>query len=425
MHLLLRNSHIISPYQNINGKFDILIVNGVVNRMGVVWQHVREVMEFDMTGKLVVPGFFDMHVHFRQPGQTYIEDINSGALAAAFGGFTGVLCMPNTKPPVDNVEILRDNIELSKENIVNVFSSVCATKNRAGKERTHLAELCASGARAVTDDGSPICDGEIMKEVLFQSSQLNIPVIQHCEVMELSDGGIINDGVVSRKLNVKGIPNESEYKIIERDLDLLKNIKGAHYHVQHISTKEAVSLVRKAKRNGLNVTAEVCPHHFVLSEDDVIKYGSNAKMNPPLRTKDDVAEIINGLRDGTIDVICTDHAPHSLEEKELLLDQAPFGIIGLETAFGLVNTYLVEKKIISIEDIINKMSYNPRKILNLPEIKIQEGENANLTILDLEKDWKVDINKFHSKSKNTPFDGWKLKGKAAGVINNCKHMIYD
>ena len=392
--------------------------------MGVVWQHVREVMQYDMAGKIIVPGFFDMHVHFREPGQTHKEDIITGALAAAYGGFTGVLCMPNTKPPVDNIEVIDSLTKKAKGNIVSVYNTACATLGREGKKITDIKSLHEHGALAITDDGSPIADDEIMKGVLEVTAKENIPVIQHCEVMSITNKGIMNEGAVSRNLRVNGIPKASEYEIIKRDIELTKNVKGAHYHVQHISTKEGVELVRKAKREGLNVTAEACPHHFILTDEAVAKYGTNAKMNPPLRSKEDVNAVLEGLRDGTIDVICTDHAPHTEEEKSLPLEKAPFGVIGLETAVGLANTYLVETGIISLDDMIKKMSVNPRKILNLPEIKIQEGEPANFTILDIKSQYTVDVNKFHSKSKNTPYDGWELKGMPAGIVNNYQHLIY-
>jgi len=424
LQLLLRNSHVISPAQNINGRFDILIVNGVINRMGVIWQHEREVMQIDMTGKIIVPGLFDMHVHFRDPGQTYKEDIASGALGAAYGGFTGVLCMPNTKPPVDSAEVIKRNIEKARDNIVNVYNTCCATLGRGGKQIANVRILHKAGALAITDDGNPIGDDNLMRKSLKLSAELHIPVMQHCEVMNQSGEGVMNEGEISRKLNVKGIPDSAEYEMIERDIRLTREIKGSHYHVQHISTKEGVELVRKAKAEGINVTAEACPHHFILTDEAVLKYGTNAKMNPPLRTQEDVDAIIVGLKDGTIDTICTDHAPHSEEEKKLSLEKAPFGIIGLETAVGLTYTYLVAKGIISIEDMIRCMSVNPRKILNLPEIKISEGEIANLTILDLNSKWTVDVNKFHSKSKNTPYTGWELTGKPSGVLNNCQHLIY-
>ena len=423
MHLLLRNCHVISPAENINGRFDILIVNGVINRMGVVWQHVREVIQYDLAGKIIVPGFFDMHVHFREPGQEYKEDISTGSLAAAHGGFTGVMTMPNTNPPVDNPDVVMANGIRSARNIVNVYQSACATSGRKGEKLADIEALINAGVLAITDDGSPIADDDIMREVLRRTAPFGKPVVQHCEVMSITDGGIMNEGEVSRKLGVKGIKNSSEYEIIARDIKLTKEVEGSHYHIQHISTREAVEMVRKAKADKANVTAEACPHHFILNDEALLKYGTNAKMNPPLRTQQDVDAVIEGLRDGTIEVICTDHAPHAEHEKALPLDKAPFGIVGLETAVGLTYTYLVDKGIITLEEMINKMSVNPRRLLGLKDISISEGTPANLTILDVNKVWKVNASEFHSKSKNTPFDGWELKCKPIGVVNNLQHLI--
>lgn len=423
MHLLLRNCHVISPAENINGRFDILIVNGVINRMGVIWQHVREVEQYDLAGKIIVPGFFDMHVHFREPGQEYKEDIQTGSLAASWGGFTGVMTMPNTNPPIDNPEIIKANAQKAEGNIVDVYQSACATVGRKGESIADIASLVNAGALAITDDGSPVADDSMMKMVFEATAKVNRMFVQHCEVMSITNGGIINEGEASKKLGVKGIPNASEYKIIERDIALVKEVNGSRYHVQHISTKEGVELVRKAKADKLNVTAEACPHHFILDDEAVLKYGTNAKMNPPLRSKADMEAVIEGLRDGTIEVICTDHAPHSAEEKAKPLEQAPFGITGLETAVGLTYTYLVDKGIITLEDMINKMSVNPRRLLGLKDISISEGSPANLTILDVNKTWKVEKDLMHSKSKNTPFDGWELKCKPVGIVNNRKHFI--
>ncbi|MEO8514741.1 MAG: dihydroorotase [Ignavibacteria bacterium] len=423
MHLLLRNCHVISPAENINGRFDILIVNGVINHMGVIWQHVREVIQYDLAGKIIVPGFFDMHVHFREPGQTHKEDIETGLLAAAYGGFTGVMTMPNTNPPVDNTDVLLGNKKRAAGNIVDMYQSACATVGRKGEALADIDALINAGALAVTDDGSPIADDNLMKEVLKRTAPFGKPVVQHCEIMSITDGGIINEGEVSKKLGVKGIPNSSEYKIIERDIALTKQVKDSHYHIQHISTKEAVEMVRKAKAEKANVTAEACPHHFILNDEAILKYGTNAKMNPPLRTQGDVDAVIEGLKDGTISVICTDHAPHTADEKSQPIDKAPFGIVGLETAIGLTYTYLVDKGIISLEEMINKMSVNPRRLLGLRDISMTVGQMANMTILDVNKSWKVNSSVFHSKSKNTPFDGLELKCKPVGIVNNLQHLI--
>lgn len=423
MHLLLRNCHVISPVENINGRFDILIVNGVINRMGVIWQHVREVIQFDLAGKIIVPGFFDMHVHFREPGQTHKEDISTGSLAAAYGGFTGVMTMPNTSPAIDNAAIVAENAARTKGNIVDVYQSACATEGRKGDKLADIKSLVEAGVLAITDDGSPIADDKIMKQTLEVTAKLGVPVVQHCEIMSITNGGIMNEGSVSRKLGVKGIPNASEYEIIARDIELTRQTPGAHYHIQHISTKEAVELVRKAKSEGLNVTAEACPHHFILDDSAIEKYGTNAKMNPPLRTREDIDAVLEGIKDGTIGVICTDHAPHSADEKSQPLDKAPFGIVGLETAVGLSYTYLVEKGLITLEEMINRMSVNPRRLLGLKDISLKEGSPANLTILDPNAMWKVNASSFKSKSKNTPFDGWELKCKPIGIVNNLQHLI--
>jgi dihydroorotase len=331
--------------------------------------------------------------------------------------------MPNTSPPIDNVDILKNNIQSAAGNIVDVYNTGCATVGRKGEKPADIDSLIRAGALAITDDGSPVADDNVMREVLNRTSKHKKPFVQHCEVMSLTSGGIINEGEVAKKLGVKGIPNSSEYTIIERDIGLTREISNAMYHVQHISTKEAVSLIRNARREGLSVSAEACPHHFILSDEAVLKYGTNAKMNPPLRSKEDVNEVIEGLRDGTIGIICTDHAPHSKEEKDQALNKAPFGIVGLETAIGLAYSYLVDKGIISLDEMINKFSANPRKLLGLNEIKITEGEPANLTILDIEQKWKVDKNNFHSKSNNTPFDGWELKCKPVGIVNNGQYLI--
>lgn len=391
--------------------------------MGVIWQHVREVIQYDLAGKIIVPGFFDMHVHFREPGQTHKEDIETGSLAAAYGGFTGVMTMPNTNPPVDNVELINLNALRAKYNIVDVYQSACATIGRKGVAVADIEALINAGALAITDDGSPIAVDKLMKEVLERTAPFGKPVVQHCEVMSITDGGIINEGEVSKMLGVKGIPNSSEYNIIERDIALTKEVKDSHYHIQHISTKEAVEMVRKAKAEKANVTAEACPHHFILNDEAILKYGSNAKMNPPLRTEADVKAVVEGLRDGTIDIICTDHAPHTADEKSQTLDKTPFGIVGLETSIGLTYTYLVDKGIISLEEMINKMSVNPRRLLGLKDISMTVGSIANLTILDVNKTWKVKASDFHSKSNNTPFDGWELKCKPVGIVNNLKHQI--
>ncbi|HQY50819.1 MAG TPA: dihydroorotase [Ignavibacteria bacterium] len=420
MNLYLKNIKIISPEDGIDTVTDMLIVNGHISKIGNVKRIPKDTEEIDMKGKTAIPGIFDMHVHFRYPGQTHKEDLYSGSMSAANGGVTGVLCMPNTDPPIDSALIVKDIVDKTKELITDVEVSACATEKREGRKLSQLMSLSDAGAVAFTDDGSPVSDPEIMRRVLEYSSQLKRPVIQHCEDMRLSDGGVINEGFISTVMGVNGIPEISETSVIARDIILTDFVKNSHYHIQHISCGKSVELLRNAKQKNINVTGEVCPHHFILTDKECLEYNVNAKMNPPLRTAEDVEQILEGLRDGTIDVICTDHAPHTEYEKNQGFYAAPFGIVGLETLVGLTYTYLVNTGIISFNDFIRKLSINPRKILNLEKVKIAEGEPANLSILNEKAKWKIDKKKFMSKSVNTPFDGFEVQCKPYCVINNDK-----
>jgi len=420
LNLYLKNIKIISPEDGIDTVTDMLIVNGHISKIGNVKRIPKDTEEIDMKGKTAIPGIFDMHVHFRYPGQTHKEDLYSGSMSAANGGVTGVLCMPNTDPPIDSALIVKDIVDKTKELITDVEVSACATEKREGRKLSQLMSLSDAGAVAFTDDGSPVSDPEIMRRVLEYSSQLKRPVIQHCEDMRLSDGGVINEGFISTVMGVNGIPEISETSVIARDIILTDFVKNSHYHIQHISCGKSVELLRNAKQKNINVTGEVCPHHFILTDKECLEYNVNAKMNPPLRTAEDVEQILEGLRDGTIDVICTDHAPHTEYEKNQGFYAAPFGIVGLETLVGLTYTYLVNTGIISFNDFIIKLSINPRKILNLGKVKIAEGEPANLSILNEKAKWKIDKKKFMSKSVNTPFDGFEVQCKPYCVINNDK-----
>ncbi len=411
-----------SPAEGIREVTDILIIDGVIEKIGKVKSSVKSVREIDLKRKATVPGFYDMHVHFREPGQTHKEDIITGTEAAANGGFTGVLCMPNTDPPLDNPVILKSIFEKTNDILTDVDIAACATYKREGERLSPILSLAESGAAAFTDDGSPISNPELMRRVLEYTSQVDSVVIQHCEDMKLSNKGVMNEGYISTLMGVKGIPEISETSVIARDILLAEYVRNSRYHIQHISCGKSVELLRNAKSKNINVTGEVCPHHFILTENECLEYNTAAKMNPPLRTSDDVEKILEGLKDGTIDVICTDHAPHTEYEKELGFYAAPFGIVGLETAIGLVYTYLVKEGIISFEQMIRKMSVNPRGILRLNEIRISEGEHANITVLDLKKKWIINKSKFKSKSRNTPFDGYEVQCKPYCVIN--KNQIY-
>jgi dihydroorotase len=424
LRIVIKNIFINSPLDKLKKKTDLVINNGLIEKIGKAVPKKNDVV-FDFKGLTCVPGFFDMHVHFREPGQTHKEDMKTGSESAMNGGFTGVMIMPNTNPPIDNPEIIKDLLKYNKNSLLDITISACVTKNREGKELNNLAVLKKSGAVSFTDDGSPVYNPHMMRLALEEAGKINCMIVQHAEDMDLSNHGVINEGIVSKKLKVKGIPEISETMIVERDILITEFVKKGHYHVQHISCGRSIDMLREAKKKKINVTGEACPHHFTLDETALMKHGTNAKMNPPLRTKKDVESIIAGIKDGTIDVICTDHAPHTKKEKAKGLNKAPFGIAGLESSIGLTYTYLVKKKIISFERMIELMSINPRRLLNLKQPRIKEGEKANLTILDTNAKWKFDMNMTKSKSKNTPFNGYDLQCKPVAVINNSKIHFTD
>jgi dihydroorotase len=419
MDIILKNIRIFSPSDGLDEVTDIYIKNGIIEKIGRTDSNAESK---DCTGLTAMPGFFDMHVHFRDPGQTNKEDLKSGAESAANGGFTGVLMMPNTVPPIDSVEIIADLAKRSEESIVNIFTSACISLKRENKSLAKTEELLNAGAIAFTDDGSPVLNSELMSKILEYSAKYKFPVLQHAENSSMHPNGVINEGLVSRKLNLNGIPCESEVSVAAADILLANSIKGSKYHIQHISCGKTVEIIREAKKENHDITCEICPHHFILNEDDCIRQEANAKMNPPLRTKADIKSLLEGISDGTIDVLCTDHAPHTEEEKSRGMEKAPFGIIGLEAAIGLSYTYLVKENLIDLKRFVEMFSINPRKILGLKQVQIKEGEPANITILDIEKEWTVDKRKFKSKSRNTPYDNYRLTCKPYAIIN--KNQIY-
>ncbi len=426
MNLLLKNLHIYSPVDKLDVITDLLISNGNIEKIGNYDESLDESYKiYDFKGITAVPGFFDLHVHFRDPGQTDKEDIYTGSKAAANGGFTSVLCMPNTIPPIDNPEIVNYLLNKSANNFVDIYVSGCATKNRLGDEIADLNSLKSAGIKAITDDGSPVLNEDILTEIFYFSAFSGIPFLQHAEDIRIHKSGVINEGIISEKLLLKGIPCTSESQIIKRDIQIALKIKNSKYHIQHLSCSESLKYIREAKSKSDFITSEICPHHFILTEKDVEKYGTHAKMNPPLRTEDDISVLLSGLADDSIDVICTDHAPHTKTEKDKSLNEAPFGIIGLETCFSLSYTYLVKKGIISFDSFLKKISDNPRKILGLEPVNFDIGKKANITFLDLKKEWIIKSNKFKSKSKNTPFEGFKVIGKPYAVINNNEILFSD
>ncbi len=424
MKIILKNSYLLHPEQKIDkDKTDILLIDGVISKIGnLAKDDIKDAQEFDLNGKFVVPGFFDMHVHLREPGREDEETIISGCDSAASGGFTGVACMPNTEPAIDSSEVITLIKRKAAGHLVDVFPIAAATVGRKGEVISPMAELFQYGAVGFSDDGVAIKTSAILRRALEYSKMFGTPVIEHCEDETLSDGSM-NEGLNSTTLGLPPVPSVSEDIIVMRDI-LMAEYTGGKIHIAHISTKRSVEMVREAKKKGIKVTAEVTPHHFTLTDDAVKTYDTNTKMSPPLRTREDVDEILKGLKDGTIDCIASDHAPHSIEEKETEFDYAPNGIIGLETEVGLTLTELYHNKVLTLNQIVEKLAINPRKILNLPVPKFEIGEAANFTILDPNEVWTVDISKFKSRSVNSPFDKRFLTGKAVGVINN-KMMYYS
>jgi len=426
LNILLQNITIISPDENKNILTDIFVENGKISQIDKNLQVDNTNTEIlDCTGKTAVPGFFDMHVHFRDPGAVYKEDINSGIEAAANGGFTGVLMMPNTNPPLSDKNSITDLKSRVKGKIVDTYISATISKNRKGGEINNIKECLEAGAIAFTDDGSPVTSPDLMKEILKLSAEYDFLVMQHSEDTNLSRDGVINEGEISEKMKVKGIPRESEISTVNQDIAIANLYNGSHYHVQHISCGETYDIIKNARMHNKNITAEICPHHFILTEKAIYDSGSNAKMNPPLRLQSDIEILLQGIKDGAISAICTDHAPHSLEEKQRSIEDSPFGIIGLETSIGLSYKYLVSENIISFEKLIYLMSINPRKLLKLTDIRFDVGCTANMTILDTNKKWRINKDKFKSKSRNTPFDGFYVECKPFAIINNNQIYISD
>jgi dihydroorotase len=423
MKLLLKNVNILDPHQKLKlSKTNVLIVDGIIKKIGEASdEESKNSRILELEGKLVVPGLFDMHVHLREPGREDEETVITGCNSAANGGFTGIACMPNTEPAIDSAEVVTFIKKESTNHLVDVYPVGAATVGRKGELLSPMSELKDAGVVGFSDDGVAIKTASILKRCLEYARMFDIPVIEHCEDESLA-GGSMNESINSTALGLSPIPSVAEDLIVMRDI-LMAEYTDSKIHIAHISTKNSVDMVREAKKKGIKVTTEVTPHHFSLTDDAVKTYDPNAKMSPPLRSSKDVDYLIDGLKDGTIDCIASDHAPHSIEEKEMEFEYAPNGIIGLETEVGLALTELYHKKALSIDSLIEKMAINPREILNIPIPQIKEGEKANLSIIDLEAVWTVDKSKFFSKSINTPFDKKLLTGKPLGVINNNKMFI--
>jgi len=370
----------------------------------------------DASGKLVVPGLIDVHVHLREPGNEGAETVETGCQAAAAGGFTTVCCMPNTTPRIDNQETVKFVQDRAKNADARVYVFGAITKNIEGHELAEIGDLVKMGAVAITDDGHYVQNPAIMRRALEYSKMFGIPVAQHAEDSFLCEGGIINESFQSTRLGMSTRPAVGEEIAVLRDIALCR-ITGARLHIQHVSTRRAVDAIRQAKKEGINVTTEACPHHFVLTDDEIaMEFNTNLRVNPPIRSADDRDAVIEGLVDGTIDCIASDHAPHPTEEKDSEFDRAPAGIIGLETTLGLVKTHLIDKGYLQWADAIRKMTANPARIFGLKGGTLARGEVADITVIDPEKKWKVSANKFKSRSQNSPFIGKRLSGKVATTI---------
>ena len=413
----------INPSENLDKVMDIFVEDGIIKEKAESIEKQADTV-IDAAGCYVMPGLIDLHVHFRDPGLTYKEDIETGSKAAAKGGFTTVCCMPNTKPVVDNVETVKYIIEKGeKTGLTNVLPVGAVTKNMAGVEITDVEELKKAGICAISEDGKSVMNSGVYRKAMKNAAKANVPVLAHCEDINLVEGGVINLGDKSSERGVKGISNAVEDVIAMRDIMLAKET-GATLHLCHCSTKDSVEMVKRAKEEGIKVTAEVCPHHFSMCSDDITSNDGNFKMNPPLRAREDMEALIKGLQDDIMDVISTDHAPHSAEEKAKDLEHAPFGIVGLETSVALTVTNLVKKGYLTPMQMAAKMSYNPAKVLGIPKGTLDEGKIADITIINPDKEYTIDVNTFESKGKNTPFDGYKVSGEVEYTILNGK-VVYS
>ena len=414
MSLLIKNGRLLDPAVQTDQVCDILIDNGKIKEISSLIKTSGSVEVIDASGLVVSPGFIDIHVHLREPGQEHKEDIETGSRAAVHGGFTSIVCMPNTSPVNDNIEVTSHIINRAKAvGIVNIFPVAAISKNLESQELTDMAALVKAGVKGFSDDGHCVMSEALFKQALEKAKTLQVPVIEHPEDHSISQDGQINQGVISAKLSLKGIPAEAEDVIIERDIGLQEEV-GSFLHLTHISTLGAVQLICEAKKRGIHVTADVTPHHLLLDETLIIKDGicdSNYKMKPPLRTANDRLALVMGLQTGVIDCIATDHAPHSSEEKAGDFEKAPFGVIGMETAFSVIYDRLVSTGIIDLKRLIELFSTNPAKILNLQgRGEVKPGFTADLTLLNLEQPFKIKAEDFQSKSVNCPFIGWEGKG---------------
>jgi dihydroorotase len=414
--ILIQGGRVIDPSRGTDGIADVYLEDGKVASVGRDIGSPDAALVLSATGKVVTPGLIDLHVHLREPGQEDIETVATGAMAAAAGGFTAVCAMPNTDPVTDNQAAVGFIVsQAQRAGKARVYPIGAISLAQKGQQLAEFGELVGAGAVAVSDDGKPVVSSHLMRTALEYARTFGIPVADHCEDPTLSAGGAMHEGIVSTRLGLKGIPAAAEEIMVARDI-LLAELTGGHVHLCHMSTRGSVELVRRAKERGIRVTAEACPHHFALTHERCEGYDTNAKMNPPLREPEDREAIRQALRDGTIDAICTDHAPHHYDAKEREFDDAPNGIIGLETALGLAITELVNTGLLGLADLVNRMSTMPARIFKLPGGTLAPGAPADVLIADPTAVWEVNPAEFYSKSRNTPFGGLRLTGRAEATI---------
>ncbi len=408
---LIKGGRVVDPETGVDGVLDIVVEDGIIASVGKRKAQKTKAAIIEASGKIVTPGLIDMHVHLREPGHEYKETVHTGCLAAAHGGFTAVCCMPNTDPVNDNQSVTDYILRKARTaDTVHVYPVGAISRGLRGKSLADFGELMAAGVIAVSDDGNPVMNGQLMRRALEYAKGFGLLVIAHCEDRNLSANAVMNEGITATRLGLPGMPNAAETVMVARDIALCE-LTGARLHIAHVSTEGSVRLIREAKARGAPVSAETAPHYFSLTEEAVMDYDTNAKVHPPLRTAADMHAVRQGLADGTIDVIASDHAPHTSIEKDLEFDQAANGMIGLETSLPL-SLQLVEMGLLDMGGLIARMSVNPARILNLTHVGIKPGNPADLTMIDPKKEFVVDPSTFRSKSRNTPFSGWTLKGKA-------------
>ena len=422
--ILISGGRVIDPSRNADSVSDVYLADGKIQAVGRDLGRPDDALVLEAAGKIVAPGLIDVHVHLREPGQEDLETVASGAMAAAAGGFSAVCAMPNTDPVTDNQAAVGFIVsQAQRAGKARVYPIGAISLGQKGQQLAEFGELVGAGAVAVSDDGKPVVSSHLMRTALEYARTFGIPVADHCEDPTLSAGGAMHEGLVSTRLGLKGIPAAAEEIMVARDI-LLAELTGGHIHLCHMSTRGSVELIRRAKERGIRVTAEACPHHFTLTDEACEGYNTNAKMNPPLREAEDREAVRQALRDGTVDVICTDHAPHHYDAKEREFDDAPNGIIGLETALGLALTELVETGLLDLPGLISRMSVMPARIFNLTGGTLAPGAAADVVVFDAAERWVVRPEEFYSRSRNTPFGGRELRGRASATIVR-GHLVYQ